>query len=355
MGTVLGAFLAKAGIAADLVARDKEHIEVLKGEGAAIGGTVSFSTKPFDGKEGRGLAMLVGDMLGAPSAPSAPGAPSSQKKYDIIFLLTKQRDNAGNAAMLKNHVSANGVICTLQNGIPEPALAEVAGGEKILGCICAWGAVKTGAGRAELTSDPASMSFGLGSLSAGEHPMLQPAREVLENAGRVTIEKNFIGVRWSKLLINAAFSGMATVSGFNFGQVAADKGSRQCALYVIKECINVCRAANVKIEPVQGKNIERLFAFDNALQKLKASLILPFAIRKHRAITSGMLRDIESGKTCEIDEINGLVSRWGKKHGLPTPFNDLIVEIVHSIERGERKPGRENLRLFDALIAKQNP
>ena len=331
MGTVLGAYLGKAGIAADLVSRDREHIEVLKKEGAKIGGTVSFSSLPFNGSNGHGLAMLPDDI---------------QKKYDVIFLLTKQLDNKTTAAMLKNYLSPDGAVCTLQNGIPEPLLAEILGPEKVLGCMCVWGAIKTGSGRADLTTMPEGMSFGLGSLSDKQHPMLLKVRDILEKICPVTVKPNFTGVRWSKLLINAAFSGMSAVTGYNFGQVAADKRSRNCALQVIKECIDVCNAARVRIEPVQGKDIVRLMDFNNPLQRIRASIILCIAIRKHRAITSSMLRDLDRGKQCEIEDINGVVCAWGRKHSVPTPCNDRIVEIVHSIERGERKYSPQNLDLF---------
>ncbi|MDR2479113.1 MAG: 2-dehydropantoate 2-reductase [Treponema sp.] len=327
MGTVLGAYLSRAGMAADLITRDKAHIEALKNAGAQIGGTASFSTPPFDGAGGRGLALLPSEM---------------QKKYDVIFLLTKQLDNAAVATMLNNFLAGNGVVCTLQNGIPEPLLAETLGPGRTLGCMCAWGSVKTGPGMVELTSEPDSMSFGLGGLE-DNHPMLPAVKTILEKMCHVDVEHNFIGVRWSKLLINAAFSGMSAVTGWNFGAVAANKKSRDRALYVIKECIEVCRAAGVRIEPVQGKDIVRLMYFNNPLQKIKASLILPIAIKKHRAITSSMLQDLDRGRPCEIDAINGVVSSWGKKYSVPTPANDWIIEMVHAIEKGQRKYGPHNL------------
>ena len=344
MGTALGAFFGKAGIAADLVSRDKEHIEVLKKEGAKIGGTVSFSVPPFDGMDGRGLAMLPDDMQRGTSDAKRLGA-SLQKKYDVIFLLTKQIDNAATANMLKSFISPDGVVCTMQNGIPEPELADILGPQKVLGCVCVWGAIKTSAGRVDLATEPDGMSFGLGSLSAGQHPMLPAVRDLLEKICPVTVEPNFIGVRWSKLLINAAFSGMSAVTGYNFGTVAADKRSRDCALHVIKECINVCNAAKVKIEPVQGKDIARFLDFNNSLQKVKASIVLRIAIRKHRAITSGMLKDLDRGRLCQIEDINGVVCAWGEKYGVLTPFNDRIVKIVHSIERNECKYSPQNLEL----------
>jgi 2-dehydropantoate 2-reductase len=326
MGTVLGAFLGRAGVAADLISRDAAHIDALKTAGARIGGTVSFFTAPFDG----GRALLPAEM---------------RKKYDIIFLLTKQLDNAATAAMLRNFLAEQGVVCTLQNGIPEPGLAEILGKEKVLGCMAVWGAIKTAPGAADLSSKPDSMRFGLGAL-VDNHPMTDTVQNILAKVCPVSIERNFTGVRWSKLLINAAFSGMSAVTGRNFGQVAADTRSRRCALRVITECIDVCRAAGVRIEPVQGRDIVRLMNYRNPLRRLAAPLILSIAIRKHRAVSSGMLRDLDQGRACDIEAINGVVSKWGKKHGVPTPCNDRIIEIVHSIERGERTYSPRNLELF---------
>ena len=43
LGTVLGAYLAKAGIAVDLVTRNKEHVSALNANGATIIGTVQMN------------------------------------------------------------------------------------------------------------------------------------------------------------------------------------------------------------------------------------------------------------------------------------------------------------------------
>jgi 2-dehydropantoate 2-reductase len=345
MGTVLGAFLSNAGIAIDLISRNKEHIDILKTKGAKIEGTTSFSTPPFDGKDGRGLALLPAEI---------------SKSYDIIFLLTKQSDNTETAKMLKNFISPNGVVCTLQNGLPEPALAEILGAEKVFGCICAWGATKTAPGVVELTSNPGNMTFGLGNFyhepheripsecARTIHPMISEIKLLLEKMCPVTIEENFIGARWSKLIINAAFSGLSAITGWDFGKIAANRRSRRYALLIINECIAVCRAANVTIEPIQGRDITRLMDFSTPgfykpLKRLRASIILPIAMRNHKAIKSGMLRDLDRGRPCEIDNVNGVVSRWGEKFNVPTPVNNRIIEIVHSIERAELKYCPQNL------------
>ena len=164
--------------------------------------------------------------------------------------------------------------------------------------------------------------------------------------GEVDVEDNFIGTRWSKLLINASFSGMSAVLGCTFGEAAAPRDSRRIVQALIKECIDVCRAGGIRIEPVQGKDIVKLLDYSNPLKRAFSFFIIPIAIRKHAKLKASMLQDIEKGKLTEVDAINGAVSAFGRKVGCPTPMNDCVVDIIHRIERGELAPGIENLRLF---------
>jgi len=323
MGTVLGAFLSRAGIAADLISRDQAHIEALRTKGAKITGEASFTTPPFDGMDGRGCAMLPSEM---------------NKKYDVIFLLTKQMGNTATAKMLGNCLMPDGVVCTMQNGTPEPALQAVLGKDRVMGCICIWGATKTAPGEAKLTSKVSSMKFSLGTLNGTPHPMLHSVKEILAKVCKVNIETNFIGARWSKLLINAAFSGVSAVTGLSFGEIACNRRSRNLVLNIVKECIDVCRSAGISIEPVNGKFPADFLYYKTPIKKLLLSFVVPVAIRNHRAIKSGMLKDIERGSPCEIEAINGEVCRIGREHGVPTPHNDWIVETVHAIERRELSP-----------------
>ena len=59
-----------------------------------------------------------------------------------------------------------------------------------------------------------------------------------------------------------------------------------------------------------------------------------------------MLQDIEKNKKTEVDAINGVASAFGRKTGVPTPMNDMVVNIIHRIEDGELKPSFDNLKFF---------
>ena len=323
LGTILGAFITKNGGQVDLVNRNKAHVEALQKEGAKVIGTMNFTQKV--------TAYTPNEMSGL---------------YDVIFLMTKQQHNTEVVTFIKEFLAPSGVIVTLQNGIPELQIADIVGENRVLGCTVAWGATLKEPGVCELTSAPDSLTFSLGSLTPGEHPLLPKVKELLQMMGPVELDANFIGTRWSKLLINSAFSGMSAVLGCTFGEAAKDRASRKIVQTLIKECIDVCAAGGIKIEPVQGKDIVKLLDYNNPVKKAISNFIIPIAIRKHALLRASMLQDLEKGKLTEVDAINGVVSAFGRKVGCPTPMNDKVVEIVHRIEKGELKPQFANLKLF---------
>lgn len=323
LGTILGAYITKNGGFIDLINRNKAHIEALRTNGARITGTVSFTQKV--------AALTPDEMTGT---------------YDIIFLLTKQQHNRDVVTFLKPFLADDGVIVTMQNGIPEMLVGEIVGNERVIGCTVAWGATMKSGGECELTSAPDSLTFSIGTLTPQRHKYFDEVKRLLEMMGRVDIDDNFIGTRWSKLLINAAFSGMSAVLGCTFGEAAGNRQSRRIVQRIIKECIDVCAASGIRIEPVQGKDIVRLLDYSNPVKKAISFFIIPIAIRKHARLKASMLQDIEKGKLTEVDAINGVVCEAGRRCGVPTPMNDAVVSVIHRIENGELRPEMQNLQYF---------
>ena len=323
LGTVLGAYLSRSGVEIELINHNRAHVEALRKNGARITGTVDM-TVPVK-------ALLPDEMEGA---------------YAVILLMTKQLHNPQAAAFLQPYLAPDGVIVTLQNGIPEPGIAEIVGNGHVMGCVVEWGATLEGPGVARLTSAPDSLSFHMGRMEGITDAQFERVKNLLEKMCPVHTEENLLGARWSKLLINATFSGLGTAIGGVFGDVSESRDVQPIALACMKECIDVGRAAGVTFAPVQGKDITRLFYYKTPIKKALARLILPIAMKKHRQIEPSMLQDLRRGKPCEVDAINGIVCAYGKKYGVPTPVNDRIVEIIKKEQRGELKMTHENIRLF---------
>ena len=327
LGTVLGAYITKNGGEIDLINRNKAHVEALKNNGAHITGTVEM-TVPVK-------AITPDEMEGV---------------YDVILLMTKQLYNKEVVAFLKDYLAEKGVIVTLQNGLPEPDIAEIIGADRTMGCTVEWGATFSAPGVCTLTSEPDSLSFHMGKMDGISDEQFKMVKDLLELMCPVHEETNLLGARWSKLLINATFSGLGTVVGGTFGSVSENKAARKVAIRCMKECIDVGHAAGAEFAPVQGKDITKLFYYKNGLKRAIATMLIPIAMKKHRDIEPSMLQDLKKGKKCEIDAINGVVCEWGIKCSVATPINDRIVEIIKKAENGELKPCMENISLFDDLL-----
>ncbi len=327
LGTVLGAYMTKNGADVELVNRNKAHVAALNEKGAHITGTVEM-TVPVN-------AITPDEMSG---------------KYSVIFLMTKQLHNPEVVTFLKPFLTDDGVIVTLQNGIPEPGIAEIIGKEHTMGCAVEWGATLSAPGECILTSEPDSLSYHMGKMEGITDEQVARVTELLEKMCPVHFEDNLIGTRWSKLLINATFSGLGTVVGGRFGDVSENADARKVAVRCMKECIDVGHAAGAVFAPVQGKDITKLFYYKNGFKRAIAQLLVPIAMKKHRDIEPSMLQDLRNGKPCEVDAINGVVCEWGRKCGIPTPINDRIVEIIKKEQSGELKLEHSNIRLFDDLL-----
>ena len=67
-------------------------------------------------------------------------------------------------------------------------------------------------------------------------------------------------------------------------------------------------------------------------------------------VFADVYQDIEKGKKCEVDAINGVVSDFGRKYNSPTPINDKTVELIKDIEAGKLTPSFDNLKYYADLI-----
>jgi 2-dehydropantoate 2-reductase len=66
--------------------------------------------------------------------------------------------------------------------------------------------------------------------------------------------------------------------------------------------------------------------------------------------TTTVLQDWRKSRHSVVDDLNGHVVSEGARLGVRTPMNATVVEIAHSIERGELAPDPANLALMAAAL-----
>lgn len=143
---------------------------------------------------------------------------------------------------------------------------------------------------------------------------------------------------------------MSAVTGGTFGETARRMDSRKCCQKLLKECIDVAMAANIKVEKADGKDEVKIFYYKKDGLKQKITLLLyPIAVKKHKNLKASMLQDLEKGRKCEVDSINGIVCEFGKKYGVETPYNTRVCEVVHRIEEGACQCSFDNVKTILGL------
>lgn len=315
MGTSFGALLTEGGYSPDLVTRNRAHVGAMKERGARLTGCTDATVCVS--------ALFPEEMTG---------------KYDVIFLACKQRGNRETAEFLSPFLARDGALVTLQNGLPERALAEVLGKERIYGCALSWGAELTEAGCVRVTSE-SGYHAALGAYGAGSR--LKEIEHILSGAFTVTAG-NLTEIRYAKLAVNASFSTLSAISGLPFGTIA--KKYKKYALALMRETFSVARAAGCKELPLNGHDLFR--AFGGAF----AGVLLPVAMKKYAETRSGMLQDLAAGRRCDVDFVAGAVAEEGKRYGVPTPRLSRAVELVHEIENGFAETAPETIYFIDSEV-----
>jgi len=281
------------------------------------------------------------------------------RAYDYVILATQPPDVERAARAALPALGPGGLLVCFQNGLCEARVAAIAGADRVVGAVVAWGAAMPEPGVYDRT---AAGGFTLGRLDGKADPRLDALARAFEAIGPVEITENLQGKRWSKLAINCAISALGTIAGDRLGPLLQHRFVRRLALEIMTEAVLVARGQGVRLEKVAG-------TFDLAWMALteeeraspavrgpsprfnagspslvaKHAMLLAVGLR-YRRMRSSMLAAIERGRTPAVDFLNGEVVDRARSLGIPAPYNARAREMVWDIARGKRKPSFELLR-----------
>jgi 2-dehydropantoate 2-reductase len=226
---------------------------------------------------------------------------------------------------------------SLGNGLVQERIAGIVGWERLIWGTVEWGSTNLGPGHlARTTRGP----FIIGESDGSVRDRTRLLADALGTVDEARVTENIRGQVWSKLLVNSTFSGLGAVSGLLYREVVADPDGREVVLALWREGYDVGMAQGLELEEVLGVPAESLVVRD-AGDRERAEDALEVAMKQAGATKASMLQDLERGIKTEVDVINGAVVEKGREYGLETPLNARVVDLMHAMERGERRPGRD--------------
>jgi len=332
IGCVVGGLLARAGHDVTLVDQWPEHVEQIKTAGLRLSGSCGEHLVPVRALHLHELAQV-------------------REPFELAFVAVKSYDTEWATQLAVDHLRRpDGVVVDFQNGINDHRVAAVAGRERTLGCV-----ILIGAGMYEpahaIRTDRGSAAFKIGEHDGSDSPRARRVAEIMSEVAPAQVTTNLWGERWSKLALNCMLNPLAGLSGLGTAEVRSEPLTRRLAAHLGVEVVRVGSALGHRIEPILGIPAQRFAdATDSAAIEILGKEIAADAKSRSGGRPS-MLQDVMKGRRTEIDHLNGFVAAQGRAMGVPTPFNDAVVDAFHARPVGLLQPEVRNLDPLVRLLA----
>lgn len=319
IGGTVGAFLRRAGLDVTFVDVVPEHVAAIRDPGLRI-------TGPVDAFAVTAPAFVPEDVQGT---------------WDRIFLCVKAHHIEAAARALAPHLSDDGYVLSLQNGLCERVIAGVVGAPRVVGAFVNFGADYIGPGEIALGNRAAVV---LGELDGRITPRLAALHDTMRIFEPDAIVTEDIGAYlWGKLgygsLLFAQALGMAGIADCLARPELATRFRR-----LGEEAMTVAAAEGVTPLGFNGFD-PAAFRPGAPMDATRASLAAMSAFNRGSAKThSGVWRDLAVRKRrTEVDAQMAVVAETGARHGIPCPGFVRLVALIHAVEDGERALHDDNL------------
>ncbi|MGP8307874.1 ketopantoate reductase family protein [Vibrio sp. YIC-376] len=233
-------------------------------------------------------------------------------EVDMIILFVKSTYTDIALEQNKDLFNDSTVVVTLQNGAGNDRKIEKYASQKniIIG-TSKHNAVNLGNGTIK---HPAAGITTIGS-NHDANSVVDIVADVLREANlEVEVADDIQRIIWSKLLVNLSINTFTAITQTPIGYMIQNQYAWDFAKRLVYEAIEVAEA--------DGTYFDRR----EALNMVKS--VCETAGDGY----SSMYQDRKNHVKMEIDAINGAIVEQAKLYGVPTPYNTLIVDLIHAIE-----------------------
>jgi 2-dehydropantoate 2-reductase len=261
----------------------------------------------------RGLILKTPDGI-VTEVKIAAGLAGEVGQVDLAILTVKAHRTGAAAQGLPLLLGPGGIALTLQNGLGNlEEMAKVLGPARLLGGASILGVTKLAEGEVLLA--------GLGPTYVGPPPGSQISSAEVEKVADLfrraglpcEVREDIEAMLWEKLLVNVGINPLTALLRVKNGVLPNLPAAWDLAVAAAAETLAVARAEGIhlSVDPE-----ERLTEVCTATAGNRSS----------------MLQDVTAGRRTEIEALNAQVAARGQKHGVPTPVNHLLTQLIRALE-----------------------
>lgn len=300
--------------------------------GCLVGGFLKSKTKEdiwlFDNSKERAArirenGIKVEGLSGCPSIKiNISSDPKDIGICDFVVICVKSYSTEDACKDIKELVGENTFVLTLQNGIGNAQiLNDYFGPEKVVVGVTNHGSTLLGDGHVRHAGKGDTI---IGRADGKLSGALRDIQNVLSRAGFDTkLSKDIDSVVWGKLIINIGINALTAVTRLSNGELVEHEESRSIMRQAVQEAAKIVKRKRIKL------------AYDDPIQKVES------VCKATSNNLSSMLQDVLGKDRTEIDFLNGAMVRHGKALGIPTPVNEMLANLVKTIEASYGKSVKE--------------
>ena len=317
IGGTLGAYLIRNGHDVLFVDVVEEHVAAINQSGLHISGPVETFTVQ--------AKAVTPEQL--------------DEEYQTILLCTKAQHTRQATESLVDWLAADGFVMSVQNGLNELVIQEIAGRGRTVGAFVNFGADYLG---------PGSIFFGgrgavvIGELDGSITERLRQIEALFLHFDEHTrITDDLWGYLWGK----EAYGAMLFITALTHEPIAdalADTNYRQLYIKAAQEILQLADKIGVRPRSFNGFEPAAFLADDAA--KMKESLDSLVVFNRQSAKThSGIWRDLAVRKRETEAAMFDIILSEGGRANFAMPFTRRWIAMIHEIEDGKREQSLANL------------
>ena len=323
IGGIIGGRLARAGQDVTFVDVDKEHITAIREKGLQV----DVPDGPFNVK----ISIVFPEEI--------------QGAFDIAFIAVRSNYTSDTIKAAMAHLTDDGLLVSLQNGINPPLLEEKVGPDRTVGAAIRMGSRRIAPGHLYTATRG---HLYVGHLHGGTTPKLRKLNELLDSVIPSEISDNILGVLWSKLTYTCLgyFGSLADAA---LATSCADEKHRRLLVAFLGEVVSVGRSVDARYIALAEYNPPDLHPSKPLQDRL--AVINKYAKSWKVEDRKGPLRQMRQGIVTEVDYTLAYVVREGERVGIPVPLCRAVLGMIHDIERGKRPLQLQNYDDLAKVIA----
>jgi len=267
---------------------------------------------------------------------------------DVVLLCVKSQDTIEAAQTLATYIRPNTLVISLQNGIGnqdviEKELRKSGKANRVLGAVVPFNVMLKSPGIFHCGTEGNVM------IANDDHENLPILIQALNASGHsVELSDNIRAVQWGKLIVNLN-NALNALSGDALRAGLMERPYRRALAMMIEEAIAILSAAR---EPVSkfGKQSHSKMITVLRLPDRLYNLIANMIVKIDPHARSSMLDDLESGRDCEINYLQGEIVRLAAQQGMRAPINAYFLQRVEQAFMDGQSPKLSGQQIYDEML-----